>query len=461
MTRKACSILTTIFPVATEKKYTTFLQHLQHLDILDAYAMKPLLDGKALAKALSTPPGPWMKDALDVVMAYQLRHPATATTEQAIEEVRQARGELPSALVKHFLRLTIRPMFQRSRSKEITEAGRKREGETLPEKLSMQAPKEEEVKPWKKAMEGEVAVGLLGWCVHALDASVIEEVWHLVVPPVLTLVDDWDVRYKIQGAQLLTVVLEATPPFLLQRTGLGEVFEAALMPCLAYLPTLTPEAEAVELLDAVFPALLALGRVRFPPETNASLPSSSKLSKPMSLEEIKRRRTKFLDAVLRKGVFGGYEQCSNYPRVAKTLFTLLPAVLGALGIEAVRHLKFLLPMLSQVLMHSSMSSQTDTLLAAVGALRAVVLNGWPRMHEHRGEVLKGLCGCWISIEAVELKGDASVILGKEEVKRELQETFGVLEVAIGETEVRSQRWEEELGVLIEADKRLAGLFGRT
>ncbi|KAF2771388.1 poly A polymerase C-terminal region-like protein [Teratosphaeria nubilosa] len=77
---------------ATERNYTSFVVHLRQLDILEAYSLKPLLDGKTLAKALSTPPGPWMKEALDVAMAWQLRHPNSTSTEEAIEEVRQERG---------------------------------------------------------------------------------------------------------------------------------------------------------------------------------------------------------------------------------------------------------------------------------------------------------------------------------------------------------------------------------
>lgn len=57
-------------------------------DLLDACDIKPLLDGKALSAALSTPPGPWMKDALDVVVAWQLRNPEVTDASAAIEAVR-------------------------------------------------------------------------------------------------------------------------------------------------------------------------------------------------------------------------------------------------------------------------------------------------------------------------------------------------------------------------------------
>ena len=78
---------------AIERKYSLFIQKLSELKLLEAYNFKPIMDGKALAKALNTPPGPWMKDALEVVMAYQLRNPDTATAEDALAEVKQSKAD--------------------------------------------------------------------------------------------------------------------------------------------------------------------------------------------------------------------------------------------------------------------------------------------------------------------------------------------------------------------------------
>ncbi|EOD43557.1 putative trna nucleotidyltransferase protein [Neofusicoccum parvum UCRNP2] len=112
--------------------YSKWFQHIETLGLAEAYALKPLLDGKALAKALDTPPGPWMKSALDVVMAWQLRNPGVIDPTEAIEEVRVQRqtedsgsvkqqagkkkGELTSHLASHFLRLTIRPLFMKAQN---------------------------------------------------------------------------------------------------------------------------------------------------------------------------------------------------------------------------------------------------------------------------------------------------------------------------------------------------------
>ena len=149
--------------------------------------MKPLLDGKALAKAIGAPPGPWMKDALDVVMAWQLRNPTEQDAQAAIEAVKLHRqgssngnGELTSDLIRHFLQLTIRPLFLKAKPDSVTAEGRKPVSAALPKKLSMQTEDESVVKPWKNARDA-YSLDLLRWVVRALDERVVKEVWPLVV----------------------------------------------------------------------------------------------------------------------------------------------------------------------------------------------------------------------------------------------------------------------------------------
>ncbi|KAI9800316.1 MAG: CCA tRNA nucleotidyltransferase, mitochondrial [Piccolia ochrophora] len=74
--------------------YTAFLDHLHSQKLLDAYALPCILTGSEIAIALNTKPGPWMKEALEVVMAWQLRHPERPEAKQeAIEEVRKVKSK--------------------------------------------------------------------------------------------------------------------------------------------------------------------------------------------------------------------------------------------------------------------------------------------------------------------------------------------------------------------------------
>ena len=424
--------------IAIERKYTTFMTHLRDLDILDAYTLKPLLDGKALAKALATPPGPWMKDALDVVMAWQLRNPHVKDPSEAIEEVKK-HGELTSALANHFLKLTIRPLFVKAKPDNVTEQGRKKDKTELPAKMTSENSDERITKPWKSEKD-KFALGLLKWIVNGLEETSTEQVWPLLVPPILTLVDDWETRYKQLGAELLHSLLRATSPTLLSRTGLGSVFEDALMPCLTYLPSLTPEPDSVAILAATYPALFTLMKTRFP--ITAATPPK---------DPIRLNRNKSLDTILRKGILHAYAHCGQYPGITRVLFLNLITLLNELGIDSVKHLQYILPMLSESLTHAAKARQTAVLRAALQALQAVIFNGWPRMFEHRVEIMKGVTIAWLILIESGNDGAGAVT----EVKNCMVETVRVLHAAMGEKE----SFVGECGQLLEADDNLIGLLG--
>jgi tRNA nucleotidyltransferase (CCA-adding enzyme) len=426
--------------LAIERKYTTFTTHLRDLDILDTYNLKPLLDGKALAKALATPPGPWMKDALDVVMAWQLRNPHVKDPSEAIEEVKK-HGELTSALASHFLTLTIRPLFVKAKPDNVTEQGRKKDKSELPKKLTSENSDERITKPWKSDKD-EFALALLKWIVNSLEEKSTERVWHLLVPPILTLVDDWEIKYKQLGAELLHSLLRATSPTLLSRTGLGSVFEEALMPCLTYLPSLTPEPDSIAILVASYPALFTLTKTRFP------ITSINSRQDPNH-----QNRVKSLDTILRKGILHAYAHCGQYPGITRILFLNLATLLNELGIDSVKHLQNVLPMLSESLTQAAKAQQLDLLVATLQALQAVIFNAWPRMVEHRVEVMKGLTIAWLNL----VEGGKSDVDEFAEVKESMVETVRVLHASMGEKE----SFIDECRQLLEADGNLVGLLGWT
>ena len=429
-------------PTEIESRYMTFMSCVRRFNFLKVCELKPLVDGTTLAKALGMKPGPWMKTALDVVMAYQLRHP-NATVDDAVAQVRrtqQTGGELTTSLVHHFLKLTIRPMFIKAKPSSVTDAGRKNTTEVLPKRIGVASDDESVTRPWKDSRH-EYALELLQWCSAKLNRPLLEHVWPLIVPPCLTLVDDWQAQYKVQGAQLLQRVLEATSSPLLARTGLRPVFEDALLACLAYVPPVTPEDESIPLLETVYPALLALARI--PPA-----PSSSRPSAPLPPP-----RTKLLDDILRKGILFGCTHCAARPRVLTVLLAQLPPLLRALGVHSTKHLPHLLPILTATLAPpvAPPAQHTPVLLTATRALQAVVLNAWPRVSAHRGEVMKGLALGWGRVVAGRGAGDADA----RALADEMRATVRMLRAALPE----EVDFDAELGALVDADPRLEDLVG--
>ena len=142
-----------------------------------------------------------------------------------------------------------------------------------------------------------------------------------MIPPLLKILDDELTPNKVAGCELLQVFLQITPPTLLQRTGLGEIFQDTLLPCLSYLPTLTPEDESLRLLEAVYPALIGLIRRRFP------------------VPDMETQRLRELDEVLRMGVLKGYAHAGEYVSISTLLITKGGQLVENMGVHSVKHLK--------------------------------------------------------------------------------------------------------------------------
>lgn len=153
------------------------------------------------------------------------------------------------------------------------------------------------------------------------QASSLESNWPLLIPPLLALLDDASTAYKIRGCSLLTSFLRTVSPRLLERTGLGEVFQEALTPCLLYLPELTPELESLRLLRIIYPTLLILVRTRFPEERD---------------QECKQ---KALDHIFRCGILKGFALAGENVRIAECLIRRMSDIVEEMGIASCQHLK--------------------------------------------------------------------------------------------------------------------------
>lgn len=149
----------------------------------------------------------------------------------------------------------------------------------------------------------------------------IEANWPLIIPPLLALTDDTSIVCKIRGCECLTTFLQVVPAVLLQRTGLGQVFESALTPCLLYLPSLTEESQSLQILAAAYPALISLAQVQFPDTKNRDL------------------RMKALDRILRQSVLKGYTMAGDNVKIAEFLVNQITVVTDEMGIDFIRHLK--------------------------------------------------------------------------------------------------------------------------
>jgi hypothetical protein len=70
---------------------------------------------------------------------------------------------------------------------------------------------------WKE----NVGLGaVIYWCIDSISPDVYHDAWHLAVPPLMTLLDDYQARYKLWGLLIAGRMLRSAPPSLLHKTGI-------------------------------------------------------------------------------------------------------------------------------------------------------------------------------------------------------------------------------------------------
>lgn len=481
------------------KQCRPFLTTLRKLDLVDAYTFKPLLDGKTLANALKMKPGPWMKDALEVVMAWQLRNPDNRSVDDAIAAVKDNHGELVSSLVRHFLELTIRPLFAKTRPPDITAQGHKSMTPVNPHARShdLNEAFSGEKPAWKQDPH---ALGLLRWCVKHLTYARTETMWPLLIPPVMKLTDDSDTEYKAAGCQLLHDLFQAVSPALLKRTNLGQHFEDALTTAISFLPTLTPEAESIRLQNAGWPALLALAKLRYPDEPpsrgphrvagsssggdkKALTPTSSSLvqevseispMQPDTASENCHNKAYYdnLRTLLHKHLLPSITHVlDTNPDLLIILLRQLSVMIKEMGTFVITQLKDLIPLLVGIQTNEFVITASPQLMReSLKVTAALIAQAWPRIPYWRGELFRGICAAWLDAhdQLSEISGISNTVAdeGRSSTEYELieQESRRCAKSLILASQQATSEDDMEIdingdiGLLVDAEPQLEGLF---
>lgn len=63
-----------------------------------------------------------------------------------------------------------------------------------------------------------------------IQSSDYDRLWYLIVPPVMTLLDDYEAACKLRGIAIISGMLKNVPPDLLRRTGVDELIFSVCPP---------------------------------------------------------------------------------------------------------------------------------------------------------------------------------------------------------------------------------------
>ncbi|TPX48091.1 hypothetical protein SeLEV6574_g02227 [Synchytrium endobioticum] len=277
---------------------------------------------------------------------------------QGQRTTRQLVAQHLSAILEHH----IKPCF--AHHPNIDKSELKRIAKPVDAKEQVATAKFYEEQKWKS--EHPECPFVFSWCIYQVKQPELKPLQNLVVPTLLTLLDDFDPKYKVLGVELTRhVIIDNTAPSEVRATGLGDLFFNAFITCLSY-------QSDPDLLEKASLAILDLS----------------------SVIEVKGTEALFVRYEQIADVFtrGLLLSVGGKVSVIEIYMATIPLLVERLGIVGVSHLKQLLMPCCEILAAQYIDKPTKILSAK--AITSIINTYWPRMDTYCGSVLSAIASSW-------------------------------------------------------------------
>ncbi|GAA5871664.1 hypothetical protein JCM1840_007345 [Sporobolomyces johnsonii] len=240
----------------------------------------------------------------------------------------------------------------------------------------------EEAGGWRREAGLAAVVTLV---IQGLEPGEIEDVWPLLLPPLLSYLDDYDPAHKILGLSILDSLLKGrVDAALLRRTGVGKVFEQSLSSCFSALS----HPLSAQLLASAHPVALELVRLLHPASSSSS---------PQDDEA----RFNALSTLVSTSVVAAWEFKAGHVAIETVSARALRGLVSELGAGCVRWLQVVVPHLCDLLEGSAGAGTSPEVwemrIEAAWALRGVVEQARVRMGRWEARVVGAVGRCWVEI----------------------------------------------------------------
>ncbi|KAJ9663723.1 hypothetical protein H2198_000735 [Neophaeococcomyces mojaviensis] len=382
---------------------------------------------------------------------------------------------LPDALLE-LIAQVVKPLFSRDQHEKLTTTGRKNfVSNSLPtavNRFDNQVLFDDNQPMWKNGWTSSLLVYVLKSYARLEDTmqrkKTVEAHFHLLVPPILHLIDDIDIIYKASGCHCLKLLcdnLSSVQSEVLKRSGLTDVFIEALKNDFSHLPTLTPEEDSIALFQELYPAFRSLVQARFvgsAGSSKAGIRTSSTTNARQNGNSDEDMRQSYLTLLLRHQLLHSLSHLSTGSGAGSTMSVSLSTfflsqlgwIFADMGLPSVVHLQSVLPVLRNVMSDPFSTSAPEMLLEATRAEKVIIQTCWPRIRDKWwGECLRGLIACWTNItdDEADIK-DKRQSQSLSDVKHELKVLVCLLEDVVG------QPFVEAKDDLIKEENTLQTLF---
>ncbi|KAL7785239.1 hypothetical protein V8C37DRAFT_413039 [Trichoderma ceciliae] len=307
------------------------------------------------------------------------------TTEESSQlaarllETNLARDRLDTFITQCLLHDTLRPLFSKS-SARLTASGRPSNLAHQPSSIQPRTSLDSISQERDKLR----AASSFKWAVISCSQAAAGRHWPLFLPILLALAEDHNTAVRVQGLHIIGFFLDTCPANTILSAGVDSVIQDAVFPTLLFLPPTTPESEATELLYPAYQALLRIALLD--PNTKSS------------------RRRRFLDKLLRDGIFVGHFHASQHARIAEVLMNITKDIISCLGVFSAKHLQSLVRLFSTTLSDPFVMAYPPLVYATIEALNATLVNCWPRFSSpgYIDQVLHTVSLCWLNLKSSQL-----------------------------------------------------------
>ncbi|KAF8630055.1 hypothetical protein AX15_003138 [Amanita polypyramis BW_CC] len=230
-----------------------------------------------------------------------------------------------------------------------------------------------ESQKWKK----HLGIGnVILWCLKHFDRDYYERIWHLLIPPIMTMLDDYEPKYKLIGVIIVREMMKTVPGTLLKRTGVEGLIRSALINCLVHLQ----DEESPNLIRESITAHVELTVL------------TTRIGEQAYFDQ--------LCGLLGEGVIGGvwfygYEK----ENVILASVEALPRLITALGVGCIRFLKALITQLVDPLLPKPPRYVPIRLQIASTEALLCVMNECAQQIDVKkaGMIVDAVCRCWVTL----------------------------------------------------------------
>jgi hypothetical protein len=184
--------------------------------------------------------------------------------------------------------------------------------------------------PWKDSVG---IANVLYYCVDQMSTTEFEQRWPLLIPPIMTLCDDREGKWRLRILKTVSKLLQKAPPDLLRRTGLNDLLQTVGFFFSTFSIFLDPRSQSLNntLLFTGNPESAALIEHAVP----VMLELVTKTTKHGSEERFDQ-----LCQLLGKSIIGSlWVYASRDLDSIRATYNAFPSIVGLLGIGTVRYIK--------------------------------------------------------------------------------------------------------------------------